>query len=831
MYMKDYSERYTEELSLVLDYISNNILKRYPSTTILPEHFLLAILECENCIAYRVLSRVMFSETINMLKEWYKKYFSTYIENKYDENSNGLDKNLSHIICSIAKKSQTDFINSAQLLSGILDDDEEVRKSFRLLGVSNNEIKTNLSIINQIDDADNNTNNSDTQLSVNTNSKNKEEKTKNTSNIKSIKQIKHQMNDVEKNLINLNQMAAEGKINEVIENDDIINQIFVVLQKKYKNNAILVGKPGVGKTATVKHIANMIVQGTVPDAFKNKKLMLMDFSLLVTNTMFKGSFEEKFNAIINAAKKDGNYIFFIDDIQLILGDKSKFGEIDINGLLDMMLMEKNIQVICTTNNKSYRRYIEENSALKRRLQKIVLKESDYEKTIKILNHIKHGIEIYHNVTFNEGVIEQCTKLCSRYISNNVLPDSAIDILDEAGAATTIIDAENDEISNIKGQLDKIAEEKDRLNGLSYKDYDGYDNIIKEEISLKSQLSIAQKEEELNKKPNKITINVIKNIISKKTEIPLEDITETEKGKLKILESKLKTYIVGQDEAINEVCKVVKKQRLGISNPNKPPVFLFAGPTGTGKTYLAKKLAEEVFGDESYLVRFDMSEYADKMSVNKLYGSANGYVGYENGGQLTEAVKEKKHCVLLLDEIEKADEEVYNVFLQLFDEGRLTDNQGITVDFKNTIIIMSSNIGTKELSENGKHIGFVEVSQDIVNKDIIHKAIKKKFKPEFINRINKIVFFSNLGEPELKQIIKLEFQKLEKRINGIGYKFDNELLSDDVIDKLYKKIDNFDYGARMVARIIEAEVEDKIMGIMLNNEIENGHIFNRKELEV
>lgn len=818
---------FSDELKSVFKYIEDIILKKYPSNIITADYFLLSVIEDEDCLAHKALSRVMFYNTFNILKEIYSNKIAMNSTNQMDFKDITLDESLQNAINDIIKNNKQS-VNSVQLLSAVIDYNDDIKKAFNLFDVTNNEIMLSFEMDNCDEDIMLGNKESENKIIIYQPKIEQKKLPQVCSNNK--KKIKKQMNDVEKNLINLNNLAREGKINIVVENDDVINKIFVILQKKYKNNALLIGESGVGKTATVMHIANMLINGDVPEAFKNKKLMKMDFSKLLVNMALRGSFEEKIRSIVNDARNDGNYIFFIDDIHLVLGDKRNFGDVDMLSVLDSILMEKNIQFICTTTPKSYRKYIEENSSLRRRLQSVVLEPSDYSKTVKILNYLKDGLERYHNVTYEENLIEESIKLCNKYVSNCVLPDTVIDLLDEAGARTTINSVDNPEIEEIKKELNEIYKQKEELDSLPYKDYNAYDDIIKEEIVLKAELKVARKECTLEQKPVILTINNIKEIISDKTGVPIEDVAQNEKDILKNLEDNIKKCVVGQDDAVNEVCKVIKKQRLGISNTSKPSVFLFTGATGTGKTYLAKKIAEEVFGDEKYLVRFDMSEYADKMSVNKLYGSANGYVGYENGGQLTEAIKHKKHCVLLLDEIEKANEEVHNVFLQLFDEGRLTDNTGFTVDFKNVIIIMTSNIGSKELSEKERMIGFVNKNKNL-SKEIIRKAIKSKFKPEFINRINRIIYFNTLNEENLKQIIKLEICNLEKRINNAGYKFSDDFINDTLINFIYSKIDNFEYGAREINREIETEIEDRLMNYMLSHNIENGHTFTCEELGI
>lgn len=373
-----------------------------------------------------------------------------------------------------------------------------------------------------------------------------------------------------------------------------------------------------------------------------------------------------------------------------------------------------------------------------------------------------------------------------------------------------------------------AIEKEKVNNASYKDYDKYDELTKQEIQYKTQLSIVEKEESFNKIPYEITEDDLRRTISQISNVDINNLSLNDMENIKDLNNKIKLSVIGQDEAVDVVCNAIKKQKIGIANPDKPPVFLFTGSTGTGKTLLARKIAQEVFGDEKNMVRLDMSEYSDKTSVTKLYGTGMGYVGYENGGILTESIKKNKHCVLLLDEIEKANEEVHNVFLQLFDEGRLTDNTGYSVDFKNVIIIMTSNVGAKEVDEKGDGIGFTKNALNN-NADIISKAIKRKFKPEFINRINKIVYFNKLTDENIKNIIKLELKNFETRLINAGYSLEDDFIDDILIEKIFSKIDSNKYGARSIIRQIETDVEDVITDYILNNNIKKGYKFTKSEL--
>lgn len=836
----------TEELSSVMNYITNSLLKEYPSNKITPEYFLLSILCNEDCIAYQTINKIMFNETIEMLKSWYYQYISRNTS-QITNNEQPITDNLLQVAFKTAEEqSDGKAINSANILYSLLETDDIVKNSFRLLGVTEEQVKENIvtikdeTIINEKEENDGNkelavVKTVDNKLEKYKHNKQKEKNNDNTHPSQKIKTFvmqktkpKLSSNEVEKNLINLNVLASEGRVDEVFENDDIIFDIFTNLQKRYKNNVIVIGESGCGKTSTVKHIANMIINENVPKQFLKKKLVQLDFSSLLTGTGFRGSFENKFNNIVNDAKKDGNYIFFIDDIQSILNDKSKFGEVDIETMLDTILMEKNIQFICTASNKGYKNCIENNQSFKRRFQKITMDTPSIEKSFRIVNSIKYKIENYHNVKYSDKVVEDCVKLCKRYITDNVLPDSAINVLDKIGAKISLTQKDDIKVNELKNKLKLNDIEKQKVNELTYKDYDRYDELVRKEIQLKTQLSIIEKEQNLNKAAYEVSNDDLREAISEVSGVSIQNLSINDIDRLKGINERIKECVIGQDEAVDTVCNSIKKQKLGISNPDKPSVFLFTGSTGTGKTFLAKKIAKEVFGDDKYLVRLDMSEYSDKMSVNKLYGAASGYVGYDNGGILTEAIKKNKHCVLLLDEIEKANEEVHNVFLQLFDDGRLTDNTGCVVDFKNVIIIMTSNVGAKEVDEKGDGIGFNKNMTDN-NENIIKKSIKRKFKPEFINRINKIIYFNKLSNNSLKDIVKLELQNFEKRLNNADYYLEDNFIDNDMIDKIYNKIDGNKYGARTIIRQIETDVEDVVTEYILNNNVSKNHIFTKKEL--
>ena len=624
-------------------------------------------------------------------------------------------------------------------------------------------------------------------------------------------------------------LSAENKnLDPIIGRDLEIQRVSQILSRRKKNNPLLIGEPGVGKSAIAEGLAIRIVEKKVSRVLYNKRIVSLDLASLVAGTKYRGQFEERMKAVMNELEKNTNIILFIDEIHTIVGAGGATGSLDASNMFKPALARGEVQCIGATTLDEYRNSIEKDGALERRFQKIIVQPTSINETIEILKNIKEKYEEHHNVSYSEEAILACVKLTSRYMTDRYLPDKAIDALDEAGSRVHIININVPKhITDLELDLEEVQSKKN----LSVKNqkYEEAAKLRDKEKTLESKLLIEQSEWEEECKKNKqiVTEENIADVVSMMTGIPLNRVKETELNKLSILSSIIKGKVIGQDDAVDKVVKSIQRNRAGLKDPKKPiGSFIFLGQTGVGKTQLAKILATELFDNEEALIRVDMSEYMEKFTISRLVGAPPGYVGYEEGGQLTEKIRRKPYSVLLLDEIEKAHPDIFNMLLQVFDDGCLTDSVGRKIDFTNTIIIMTSNIGVKKIQDFGVGVGFgtsAKKSQEsTLNKKTITNALKKKFAPEFLNRIDEIVIFNNLSINEIHKIIDIELEKLYERITELGYKIK---LTKKAKDFLSEKGFDKDYGARPLKRAIQKYLEDLIAEEILKSKINEGDIIH------
>ncbi len=622
----------------------------------------------------------------------------------------------------------------------------------------------------------------------------------------------------------LTAMAEEGKLDPVVGREKEIERVSQILSRRKKNNPLLIGEPGVGKSAIAEGLANRIVKRKVSRILFNKRVVTLDLASLVAGTKYRGQFEERMKAVMNELEKNDDVILFIDEIHTIVGAGGATGSLDASNMFKPALARGEIQCIGATTLDEYRQYIEKDGALERRFQKVIVEPTTVEETIEILNNIKSKYEDHHNVEYTDEAIEACVKLTNRYMTERFLPDKAIDALDEAGSRVHITNIDvPKQIIELEKKLEDVKATKNSV--VKKQKYEEAARLRDDEKRLEKELAIAQEKWEEDTKLHKETVTEdnVADVVSMMTGVPVNRIAQTESNKLAELPELIKGKVIGQDEAVAKVVKAIQRNRAGLKDPNKPiGSFIFLGQTGVGKTQLAKVLSRELFDSEESLVRIDMSEYMEKFAISRLVGAPPGYVGYEEGGQLTEKIRRKPYAVVLLDEIEKAHPDVFNMLLQVLDDGYLTDSLGRKIDFRNTIIIMTSNIGARKLKDFGTGIGFGTASQksqeDANARAVIQNALKKSFAPEFLNRIDDVVVFNALEKEDIHKIIDIELDKLLVRIKGLGYTLKlTKAAKDYIADKGFDK----QYGARPLKRAIQKYIEDALAEEIINSNLQEG----------
>ena len=617
--------------------------------------------------------------------------------------------------------------------------------------------------------------------------------------------------------------VEKGEIDPVVGRQVEIKRVSQILSRRKKNNPVLIGEPGVGKTSIVEGLAQLIKDGNAPRTLINKRIFTLDLASIVAGTKYRGQFEERMKAVLEECKANKDIVLFIDELHTIIGAGNASGSLDASNIFKPALARGELQVIGATTLDEYRENIEKDGALTRRFQQVLVEEPTLDETKTILMNIKEKYEKHHKVKYTDEAIEECVKLSARYIMDRAMPDKAIDVLDEAGATTNVGVEKPENIKKLEAKKSEINDKK--IDVVRSQKYEEAAKLRDEEKKVTEELTAAMEKwsSELDKNITEVGVELISEVVSMMTGIPLSKISTQESKRLMNMDKELQGKVIGQDAAVTKVVKAIKRNRIGIKDKNKPVgSFIFLGPTGVGKTLFAKLLAEYVFGDPDSLIRIDMSEYMEKHSVSRLVGPPPGYVGYDQGGQLTEKVRRKPHCVVLFDEIEKAHDDVFNLLLQLLDEGHLTDGLGRKVNFKNALIILTSNIGVKEVNSFGKSMGF-ETASSIVNDEsrargIIEKALKNKFRPEFLNRIDEAIIFNSLTKEDISKIIHVEISKLRDRVKEMGYGLE---ISDEAIDFLVKQGYDEAYGARPLARAIQHYVEDPVADEILTEQVAEG----------
>ena len=832
---------FSKELTLLIDYITKEVAPLFGITEITPEVFIYAALDNTDCMLYKALNSYLNSFDLTDIHDRIGGQFikaDGIVGGKVDFNNEM--QSLFMAAYDLRTLTESEYITSDHVLLAILSTQKNgvLVKMFKNVGVS---YDTMLDLSQRVHDI---ISNEVVKIKDDTDDDNDElpwdEITNDNGTIRVIKGSPQQLMEILNNLpahlekakkmtntkknksiefcVNLNEECEAGKIEELIGREKELNTIYNVLGRKKCNNAILIGENGVGKTQCVLGLAKALHDGTAPLQFRNKEVWKVNPAEIIAGTQLRGQLEARMVELVRQLKANPNAILFIDDIDTMFGSKNSGSDYDAGGVLNELLRDGSTQIIATVSTKKYKTIIDNNPDIANKFQEIVIEKPSVNECLDILCQAKKHYEKYHNVKYTEEIIYTAVNLCNRYITEKQLPASAFDVIDELGSYKKLNCLDNIVAKDVLKQIHDLEVVKD---GYIKKDKMDDANDITNKIN-EFRDKLAKLQANINKRgAQTVTMDDLYHVVSEHTHIPVNKISSSEKEELKHVSDTLKHVVVGQDEAIDVISRAIKRNKIGLSDSSRCRLSIMAiGPTGCGKTLIAKTLAKEIFGDEKYLVRFDMSEYADETSVNKLIGASAGYVGYTEGGLLTEAIKNKKYCVLLIDEIEKAHDKVYNLFLQILDEGFLTDNTGYKVDFRNTIIIMTSNVGAKKAA-NTKNIGFS--SDDSQTKeDVLKKELKNKFPPEFLNRLDDIIFFNPLTDDNLKAIIKIELGYLQKRVEAIHYELK---YTDDVVDVLFNAIsDEKEYGARPIHRAIRDKIENKLTDMLIEEDYPLGKQF-------
>jgi ATP-dependent Clp protease ATP-binding subunit ClpC len=731
-----------------------------------------------------------------------------------------------------AKIFKSDLIGTEHLLLSILRDDDNIASQILL------QFRINYDIFKQEVEVNKNGFRDDIQNSASAGSDDDYREEESFSGPKKVSDIKSKTPVLDNFGRDLTKAAEEGKLDPIVGREKEIERVSQILSRRKKNNPILIGEPGVGKSAIAEGLALRIVQRKVSRVLFNKRVVTLDLASLVAGTKYRGQFEERMKAVMNELEKSTDVILFIDEIHTIVGAGGASGSLDASNMFKPALARGEIQCIGATTLDEYRQYIEKDGALDRRFQKVMIEPATPDETIEILNRIKEKYEDHHGVTYTDEAINACVALTSRYITDRFLPDKAIDALDEAGSRVHLTNIHvPDKIIEIETKIEDIKVEKNKV--VKSQKYEEAAKLRDTEKNLLEELERAKAEWEAETKTKRYTVSEdnVAEVVSMMTGIPLQRVGQTDSQKLLNMYDTVATKIIGQDDAIKKLTKAIQRTRAGLKDPKKPiGSFIFLGPTGVGKTELAKELARFMFDSDDSLIQIDMSEYMEKFAVSRLVGAPPGYVGYEEGGQLTEKVRRKPYAVILLDEIEKAHPDVFNILLQVLDEGQLTDSLGRKVDFRNTIIIMTSNIGARQLKDFGQGVGFsttAKTSQvDAHSRGVIENALKRAFAPEFLNRVDDVVVFNTLGKDEIFKIIDIELKSLFGRVHNLGYEIK---LTEEAKEFIAEKGFDINFGARPLKRAIQKYLEDPIAEEILKGDVNEGDVleigYNKESDEI